>query len=90
MILPGNGSSPVPDGPPLVCIARCGDTLHVTVLHAATADILWQLRQDLAAVYRCSDLQLTILDPSVGDGEALTIQWKRPLVPDASISPRRP
>ena len=90
MTLPSNCSSPVPDGPPLVCIARCGETLHVTVLHAATADILWQHRQELAAVHRCTGLQLIILDPSVGDGEALTIPWKRPLVPDASISPRRP
>ncbi len=84
-----NGFNSSPDGPPLACIARCGDTLHVTVLHAAAADILWQSRQLLTAVHSCSELRLVVMEPHAGDGAAIVIQWQRPLDSGHPIRHRR-
>lgn len=81
-----NGFSSVPEAPPLVCIARNGTELHVTVLHAAAADLLWQLREPLTAVYGSTSLRLTMLEPPHQHGDALELQWKRPTEPKSTIS----
>lgn len=70
-----NGTSSTPDGPPLACITRQGAVLHVTVLHATAADLLWQLRQGLATCYNCSVLRLTVV------GTPIEIQWQCPRGP---------
>ena len=70
-----NGAPSTPDGPPLACITRNGSVLEVTVLHATAADLLWQLRQGLAAVYGCSALRLTVV------GTPIEIRWQRPRGP---------
>jgi hypothetical protein len=70
-----NGSSSAPDGPPLACITRSGSELHVTVLHVTAADLMWQLRQGLAAVYGCSVLRLTVV------GTSIALQWHPPRGP---------
>lgn len=88
MSLSRNGMNSVPDGPPLACIARNGAELHVTILHAAAADLLWQLREPLTALYGSTSLRLTMLEPSRQPGNALEIQWKRPTEPKSRISAR--
>lgn len=67
-----NGARSAPDGPPLACITRNGSILEVTVLHETAADLLWQLRQGLAAVYGCSALRLRVV------GTPIEIQWQCP------------
>jgi hypothetical protein len=84
-----NGPNSAPDGPPLACIARCGEILHVTVLHGAAADILWQSRQRLTAVHGCSALRLEVLEPPGNDGATIVIHWHRPLDSSLPIRPRR-
>jgi hypothetical protein len=59
-------------------MATSNDVLHVTVLHAAAADLLWQHRQRLSSVFRCSMLRLTVLMPLHIDSPAIEIRWRRP------------
>lgn len=59
-------------------MAISGNDLRVTVLHAAAADLLWQNRHSLAAVFGCSTLRLTVLKPRTTDGHAIDIEWQRP------------
>jgi hypothetical protein len=59
-------------------MARNAEALHVTVLHAAAADLFWQVRHRLTALYGCSTLRLTVLKPPNTDGQAIDIEWRRP------------
>jgi hypothetical protein len=73
-----DGFRPVPDCLPVNCMARNAHALHVTVLHAAAADLFWQVRHRLTALYGCSTLRLTVLQPPNTDGPAIDIEWHRP------------
>lgn len=79
----GNDHSrvPVPDAPPLATLARLGEELRVTVLHPATADLLWQNRQQLVEIHGCSSFRLIMLSPAPGDGTLRELQWRRPVLP---------
>jgi len=90
MSLSRDGFKPVPDCLPVNCMARNADALHVTVLHAAAADLFWQVRHRLTALYGCSTLRLTVLKPPNTDGPAIDIEWHRPpeAVPPFSRSRR--
>jgi hypothetical protein len=79
----------VPDAPPLVILARLGNELCVTVLHAAAADLFWQIRQQLLEIHGCYSLRLIILTPAPGNGAIKEIQWRRPVVPDRRVSWKR-
>ena len=89
MTLSSNALSPVPDGPPLVTMARVGTVLHVTVLHAAAADLLWQNRHQLTEIHNCLSLQLCVLNPAQADGSATKVEWQRPEMARRLISGRR-
>lgn len=78
MTLSSDAQATIPDGPPLVTMARIGTVLHVTVLHATTADLLWQNRLRLLEDHACSRLRLIVLDPSLGGDEPTTLEWQRP------------
>jgi hypothetical protein len=69
-------------------MARNAHALHVTVLHAAAADLFWQVRGPLTALYGCSTLRLTVLKPPNTDDPAIYIEWHRP--PDAATPFSRP
>jgi hypothetical protein len=79
----------VPDAPPLVTLARLGKELRVTVLHAAAADLLWQNRQQLVEIHRCTSLRLIMLSPARGNGATQELQWRRPVVRERQVSWRR-
>lgn len=89
MTLFSNAPVPVPDGPPLATMARIGTMLHCTVLHASTADLLWQNRQCLTEDLGCSGLRLIVLDPSLGADKPLALEWQRPADVTNGISWRR-
>lgn len=89
MPLTSNATSSVPDGPPLLTMARSGTVLHVTVLHAAAADLLWQHRQQLTKIHNCLSLRLCVLNPAQPDGSATEVEWQRPQIVRRSISGRR-
>lgn len=89
MTLPSNALSSVPDGPPLLTMARSGAVLHVTVLHAAAADLLWQNRQRLTEIHGCLNLRLYVLNPAKADGSATEVEWQRPEMARRLISGRR-
>lgn len=67
-------------------MATNGDVIHVTVLHAAGADLFWQNRHRLTEVYGCSTLRLTVLKPPNTDGPTIDIEWQRPPDPDPAFS----
>lgn len=89
MTLTRNAFSSVPDGPPLLTMARFGTVLHVTVLHAAAADLLWQNRQGLTEIHECLSLRLCVLNPAQADGSATEVEWQRPKLARRLISARR-
>lgn len=89
MTLTSNATSSVPDGPPLLTMARSGTVLHVTVLHAAAADLLWQHRQQLTTIHNCLSLRLCVLNPAQPDGSATEVEWQRPEMARRLISGRR-
>lgn len=68
-------------------MAVMGDVLHVTVLHAAAADLFWQQRQRLTSVFSCASLRLTVLKPPNTDGPAIDIEWQRPPDSGPFLSP---
>lgn len=78
MSLSSDALMPAPDGPPLATMARIGTMLHVTVLHASTADLLWQNRQRLTEDHGCFGLRLIVLDPSLGADKPTTLEWQLP------------
>lgn len=88
MTSPSYEQATTPDGPPLATMARIGTTLHVTVLHATTADLLWQNRLRLTEDHACSRLRLIVLDPSLGGEKPTVLEWQRPAAQKA-ISWRR-
>lgn len=77
-----------PDGPPLATMARIGTVLHVTVLHATTADLFWQNRLRLLDDHACFRLRLIVLDPNLGGETPTMLEWQRPAAQKA-ISGRR-
>ena len=87
----GNDHSrvPVPDAPPLGTLARLGEELRVTVLHAAAADLLWQNRQQLVEIHGCTSFRLIMLFPARGDGATRELQWRRPVLPTRLVRLRR-
>lgn len=90
MTLPGDAASSVPDGPPLVTMARIDTVLRVTVLHAAAADLLWQNREQLVKIHNCSCLRLSVLSPGHGDQRnAIELQWQPPGIANSISAPRR-
>jgi hypothetical protein len=86
MNLMRDGLIQVPDCPPVACIAVNGEVLQITVRHAAAADLFWQQRHRLTAVFRCSGLRLTVLKPPNTDGLAIDLEWQRPSDLDPSLS----
>lgn len=80
MTLTSNALISVPDGPPLLTMARMGTVLHVTVLHATAADLIWQHRQQFTEIHGCSGLRLSVLSPAGSDGKPTELQWQRPNV----------
>lgn len=86
MTLSGNATA-VPDGPPLLTMARCGSVLVVTVLHAAAADLVWQHRQTLVEIHSCLSLRLLLLNHR--SAEATQLQWFAPVPVDRPITRRR-
>jgi hypothetical protein len=89
MTLSSDAPVPAPDGPPLATMARIGTMLHVTVLHASLADLLWQHRQRLTEDHGCSGLRLIVLDPSLGGDKPPALEWQCPSSVGSGISWRR-
>lgn len=71
-----NSNVAIPEGPPLVVMARVGAELHVTVLHETAADWFWQQRRGLTKIHGCTKLLLRVMNP-IGQ-VATQIQWQLP------------
>lgn len=89
MSLPGDALSSVPDGPPLLTLARIGTQLHVTVVHAAAADLIWQNRRRLLQIHGCNRLRVSLLELTQANGQPLDLHWPRQQQQAMPISCRR-